>query len=155
MKLNIISYSYLLLISFSCAVKDDFFLTPPTDAFPDHSDQLFHTFYFLGGSDNVKLDESKIGQMLARQTEESGKNSTLLLLGNNSLRNQIFRRDSSKQIMEKRELLRRRYEFFNGLKGKYYAVLGPHEWANGNRRGMENALTEKAQVPPSPHHRMP
>ena len=30
-------------------------------------------------------------------------------------------------------------DFFNNLKGKYYAVLGPHEWANGNRNGMENA----------------
>ncbi len=40
--------------------------------------------------------------------------------------------------MENRALLKRRYDFFNGLKGKYYGVMGPHEWANGSKKGMES-----------------
>ena len=127
-----------LLILCSCAVKKDFILKPTDKSKPHSTDNIYHTIYFLGNSDDVKIGESKLGQLLAKQTEESGKNSTLLLLGNNSLRHNVLQRDSSKKAMEKRMLLERRYEFFKGLKGKYYGVMGPHEWSNGSRKGMDN-----------------
>ena len=69
--------------------------------------------------------------------EASGKKSTLLLLGNNNLKT-VAPGDSSKRAMNKRALLERRYDFFNGLKGKYYSVHGPNEWSYGGVRGNEN-----------------
>jgi len=128
----------LLLITTACAVNRDFYLTPQESKSIPQSDEIFHTIYFLGGSDQVQPGVSSIGQLLNDQIEESGKKSTLLLLGNNSLRRTTAISDSSRKSMEKRELLKRRYDFFNNLKGKYYGVMGTHEWANGSRKGMEN-----------------
>lgn len=131
-------YILLLLIISACAVNKDYYLNQQKLMHSPQKDDNSHTIYFLGGSDEIRLENSEIGQLLADQVETSGKNSTLLLLGNNSLKNSKLYSDSSKNALERRELLKRRYDFFSGLKGKYYAVMGPHEWANGTRRGMES-----------------
>lgn len=135
-KLKLPTSFLFIFIFWACAVNKDYFQNQLPE--PSQIDDVNHTLYFLGGSDEIKLEESKIGQLLANQMEASGKKSTLLLLGNNSLRNFPLNIDSSKKAMEKRALLKRRYDFFNGLKGKYYGVMGPHEWANGSKKGMEN-----------------
>ena len=131
-------YFLFFLLCCACAVNKDFYLEPQDFSSTPHYDDVFHTIYFLGGSDEVRLEESKIGQLLTSQMDASGNKSTLLLLGNNSLRDSPLNADSSKITEEKRALLKRRYDFFNGLEGKYYAVMGPHEWANRTKRGMEN-----------------
>ncbi|MCK5104177.1 MAG: hypothetical protein KAR17_15230, partial [Cyclobacteriaceae bacterium] len=131
-------YILLCLIIGACAVNKDFYLNQQNPTPSSQADDIIHTIYFLGGSDEIRLEESKIGQLLADQMEVSGNKSTLLLLGNNSLRYSTLDSDSSRKAVEKRTLLKRRYDFFNGLKGKYYGVMGPHEWANGTRKGMEN-----------------
>ncbi len=131
-------YILLCLIIGACAVNKDFYLNQQNPTPSSQADDIIHTIYFLGGSDEIRLEESKIGQLLADQMEVSGNKSTLLLLGNNSLRYSTLDSDSSRKAVEKRALLKRRYDFFNGLKGKYYGVMGPHEWANGTRKGMEN-----------------
>ena len=128
---------FLILVFSACAINKDFYLDEQKTSPISENEDIFHTIYFLGGSDEVKLKESKIGQLISDQMEISGKKSTLLLLGNNSLRNTTFDADSSKKSFEKRELLKRRYNFFNELNGKYYAVMGPHEWSNGTKKGME------------------
>lgn len=130
----------ILLSSFLaqfCAVNKDYY-SSNSNLSKSPIDNVSHTVYFLGRSDEVVLDESKIGQLLTDQISISGKKSTLLLLGNNSLRSSTLRNDSSAKALERRELLRLRYNFFNELEGKYYGIMGPHEWANGTRRGMEN-----------------
>jgi len=142
MKFKAISFlSFILanLFIFSCAVKKDFYQVKQSPYVNSKVEEVFHTIYFLGQSDEIKLGETKLGQLLSDQMEESGEESTLLLLGNNSLRHEPIKSDSSQKSLETRALLKRRYDFFNNLKGKYYAVLGPHEWANGSRNGMENA----------------
>ncbi len=133
---------HAILISFilvGCAINKDFYLNEKSTFSENDPDDVYHTIYFLGNSDNVKFGEAGVGILLNNQIEKSGKESTLLLLGNNSLRNTTFNTDSSKRSKEKLALLKTRYDFFNSLKGQYYAVLGPHEWANGTRNGMENA----------------
>ena len=143
MKLKVnstIFYIFYFLFISSCAVQRDFYRSTQPDAARIENDEVFHTFYFLGRSDEVTLSGNRLGQLLYDQINESGKESTLLLLGNNSLKFSNLKSDSSsRKSIERRQLLKRRYDFFNNLKGKYYAVLGPHEWANGNRNGMENA----------------
>ncbi len=129
----------LILLFQACAIDRDFYLHPQTDYLNIDNEDVYHTIYFLGGSDKVSVGNSPVGQSLARQMEVSGKRSTLLLLGNNSLRNTTINSDSTKKALERKQLLRLRYDFFNGLKGKYYGVLGPHEWASGSRKGMQNA----------------
>lgn len=140
--MRVVNYSvaYLLctLMFMACAIKGNFYKSQTTSYTASEDDDIYHAIYFLGGSDEVKVGGSTIGVHLEAQTRASGKNSTLLLLGNNSLRNTSYRNDSSQRALENMELLRLRYEFFNNLKGKYYAVLGPHEWANGNRRGKDD-----------------
>lgn len=131
-------YIVFTLLS-ACAIEKDFYSANQDDHISILKEDVYHTIYFLGGSDNVKLGNSDLGQTLNSQVDESGKESTLLLLGNNSLRHTQLRSDSSQKAMERRALLTNRYEFFNKMEGKYFAVLGPHEWANGNKRGMENA----------------
>lgn len=130
-------FSIFFIFLFSaCAVNEDYYQNqhvPPTQI-----DDVSYAIYFLGNSDEVVLDESKIGQLLANQIEASGTKSTLLLLGNNSIRKSSLSADSSKKALENRILLKRRYDFFNGLQGKYYGVMGPHEWANGRKKGMES-----------------
>ncbi len=134
--------TYLLIVILSClalacAVNKDYYSAKSNLSKSPVTD-ISHTIYFLGRSDEVVLEESKIGQLLSDQMFTSGVNSTLLLLGNNSLRSSSIRNDSSAKAIERRQLLRQRYDFFNELKGKYYAILGPHEWANGTRKGMDN-----------------
>jgi len=136
------SFYLLLIVDFifsACAVHRDFYLTPSQSFDPIARKEVYHTIYFAGNSDKVKLNETMVGSLLASQVDESGKASTLLLLGNNSLRNTNFKSDSSKRSLEKLTQLKQRHDFFYKLKGDYYAVLGPHEWANGGRNGMENA----------------
>ena len=139
----ILPYSLLLvliyLLIFSCAVNEDFYLNEQPASKLTQVQDVFHTIYFLGGSDEVTIGDTRVGQFLSAEIENSGKESTLLLLGNNNLKNASFKADSSMRSIQRRSILKQRYEFFNGLKGEYYAVLGPHEWANGSRRGMENA----------------
>jgi hypothetical protein len=131
------SLLFIIIIS-ACAVNKDYYLHQQSLVPPSELNDVAHTIYFLGGSDEVKLEKSIIGQLLAGQMEASGKESTLLLLGNNSLRKTTNDPDSSKKAIEHRNLLERRYDFFNGLKGTYYGVMGPHEWANGTKKGMES-----------------
>jgi len=133
-------YFFLLwILLLACAVKKDFFLKEPSGFEEINSKDIYHTIYFLGNSDKVKLGETGTGLLLNSQMENSGKASTLLLLGNNSLRSTTLKVDSSKRSREKIQLMKIRYDFFSNLEGRYYAVLGPHEWSNGSRRGMENA----------------
>jgi len=134
-------FSLLLICAFfmACAVKKDFYFSEPAAFYHIDSEDVYHSIYFFGNSDKVKLRESSVGLLLNNQIEKSGKASTLLLLGNNSLRYTSLKLDSSKKSKEKIQLMKIRYDFFSNLKGKYYAVLGPHEWSNGSRRGMENA----------------
>ena len=136
--LTSIILTYTFLSIFSCAVKKDFYLKEQSSILKAETERASHTIYFLGQSDEVNPNETKLGQLLNVQIEKSGRKSTLLLLGNNSLRQSSIRSDSTQKSMVKRAQLKRRYEFFNNMKGKYYAVFGPHEWANGNRNGMEN-----------------
>jgi hypothetical protein len=131
-------YLSLFLLS-ACAVEKDFYSVEKDQQIVIPHQDVYHTIYFLGGSDEVTLGSSDLDLTLTIQIDESGKESTLLLLGNNSLRHTSLKSDSSQKALERRELLTQRYNFFNNLKSKYYAVLGPHEWANGSRRGMENA----------------
>jgi hypothetical protein len=126
-----------LLLASACAVNRDFYGQPQATLPAIEDDNVIHTIYFLGQSDKVKLKESLLGQLLEEQMEISGKKSSLVLLGNNSLKT-VAPGDSSKRAMEKRGLLERRYNFFNGLKGKYYSVLGPNEWSYGGTHGSEN-----------------
>jgi hypothetical protein len=138
--LRTISFSILLLLFIGgCAINKDFFLHEKDAYTQVNPEDVYHSIYFLGNSDKVKVGSSPIGQLLSQQMEQSGKESTLILLGNNSLRNTSIKLDSSRKAIEKLKLLKYRYDFFNSLKGPYYAVLGPHEWANGSRYGMENA----------------
>ncbi len=131
-------FIFTILIT-SCAVNRDYY-QEQKDAYSTeiNQDDVLHTIYFLGNSDEVKPEASEIGKLLATQMDKSGEKSTLLLLGNNSLRNRILESDSSKKSMANRELLKRRYDFFNNLRGKYYGVMGTHEWANGTKNGQRN-----------------
>lgn len=138
-KTNKIYIGLLCSILFTaCAIDGNFYKSGADTIKPVDDEEVYHAIYFLGGSDQAKVDNSNIGALLSEQTQISGKNSTLLLLGNNSLRNTSYRNDASRRSIENRAQLQRRYEFFNNLKGKYYAVMGPHEWANGNRRGQDD-----------------
>jgi hypothetical protein len=138
--LRTISFSMLLpLFIGGCAINKDFFLHEKDEFAQIDTADICHAVYFLGNSDKVKLGRSPTGHLLSRQMEQSGKESTLILLGNNSLRNTSIKLDSSRRGLAKLTLLKYRYDFFNSLKGPYFAVLGPHEWANGSRYGMNNA----------------
>ena len=132
-------FIFFLLVLSSCAINKDFYLNGPVEQKNTDNNEVFHTIYFLGGSDEITLKGSQLGQHLNAQIAESGGESTLLLLGNNSLRSAHLKGDSSRKSLERIELLKRRYDFFNNLQGNYYAVLGPHEWANGARSGMDDA----------------
>jgi hypothetical protein len=129
----------VLILASACAVNQDFYLNKPDRYSSVAQNAIDHTVYFLGNSDRVKPGTSDTGQLLSKQIDESGKNTTLLLLGNNSVRNVTLKSDSSRRAREKLEQLKARHDFFDDLDGKYYAVLGPHEWGKGSRFGMHNA----------------
>jgi len=101
-KPSIFIHSFLFILIFSCAIKRDFYLHQSKAPQIIEADNTYHTIYFLGGSDKVKIRETKIGQALSNLTETSGKNSTLLLLGNNSIRNISSDSDSSQKAFERR-----------------------------------------------------
>lgn len=122
----------------SCAINKDYVGTPPDHIVDGQTDKQ-HTIYFLGQSDRIRLRESMLALHLAEDMKSAEKKTTLLLLGNNSLRS-VAVSDSSKRAMEKRTLQKQRYEFFNDLKGKYYAVPGVNEWSYGGTKGVESLL---------------
>jgi len=137
----------ILLSAASCSVQKTFYSDSAwgnTKSYP--AQDLQHTVFLIGDAGKSNLDApDAVLNLLHKQIMLTGKNSTLVFLGDNIYDNGLP--DTlAKDYSLAQARLNRQLEILAGYEGKTYFIGGNHDWSQGKAQGWANVLRQEAYI---------
>ncbi len=129
MRHNLILFFTICLSS--CATYKS---TPPLQTSQTQKNKPYHSIYLISNSDEQKKPPFESAEVLIDLLKEN--ESSILWLGNNSIKNGNPDTSTFSNKTELNETLKRRYQFFSQFKGDKYFITGQNEWDKGGRQGF-------------------
>jgi len=141
-----ISFLIVLLLA-SCATEEPFYNASVSDwkeATADASSDLIYEVFLVG--DSRKAYENKsLMEMLSSHFRLSGKNSTVVFLGDNVQPGGLP--DSTDRHWEvAKQSLDAHMDLLGDFKGEVFFIPGNHDWAKGGRDGLEHVKNQRKYI---------
>jgi hypothetical protein len=116
-----------------------------TDLFAQNSPQVDYTVYLIGDCGEPTVKDAPIGEVLRREVTKSGKNSTVIYLGDNIY---PFGLPDAGHLGRERgeEILKTQVDWIKGLDAKGIFIPGNHDWQHWNRNGWEFVVNQQTFI---------
>jgi hypothetical protein len=117
----------------------------PSAVFAQNNPQVEHTLYLIGDCGEPTIKDEPIGEVMRKMVEKSGKNTTVVYLGDNVYPFGLPAEGNPGRERGER-ILNTQVDWIKGTEAKGIFIPGNHDWQHWNRNGWEYVGHQQAFI---------